>query len=1445
MHARALDQSGQTVYYGPPYVMHGYGYLPDSPYDSISAAVTAWWADYQQAWPGAFPGCFYTFQLTDPNTTNNLAGNYGEIAEMPLYGRCGGWGQITGTTYPYDPHKNGGAPGGCCGAGDPINLGTGNEFEDQEDYSVSGLQFHRYYNSDPSVASSHLGAHWRHSFDRSLEYLTDGTNFSATLYRLDGKQVLFQKLNGVWTADPDIADTLVETDNAQGQPTGWTYFVAATQQFESYDANGLLVSIEELSGQITTLAYSTASTPPSIAPVPGLLITVTDPRGRQLNFVYDTNSRVTQVTLPDGATLGYSYDTANNLNQVTYPGGAIRAYKYDESGHVGVDLPNALTGIVDENGKRYADISYDAQGRAISSQLGGTAALTQVTYNSDGTTTVTYPLGVQSTFGFAVPYGKIDVGSVSQPCAPSCIQNAAARTYDANGYPASATDFNGVATAHTYDAVGLETQRIEGQGTPVQRTISTQWDIVLRNPLDRTILDANGTLTAKTDWVYNARGQVLTRCEDDPTVAGATSYVCTSSGIPPAGIRRWKYTYCDTVGGNCPLIGLLLSVTGPRTDLTQTTTYSYYTTRSATGCGTPGAACHQAGDLYQVTDALGHVTTYASYDGAGRPTRITDANGVNTDMTYTPRGWLHTRSVAGTVTTIDYDAVGNVVKVTQPDGVFTSYGYDDAHRLNKITDALGNHIDYTLDAAGNRTAENTYASGNPTPTRTLSRQYNTLGQLVKDLDAYNHATTYGYDPNGNRTDATDALNVATHSSYDALNRLSQTIQNYQGTGTTANTTTAYGYDSHDNLTQVTDPDTLSTQYQYSGLNDLGQLRSPDTGTSNYTYDAAGNRASQTDARGIVTSYTYDALNRLTSISYPTSALNVHYYYDEANSITGCSSSYPIGRMTRMTDSSGSTTYCYDARGNVISKQVTIAGQPGTTTYAYNTADRLTSVTYPFSGPVISYTRDTNGRIATIKKSTTSIITAIGYLPFGPATSYTFASGGQTLTKTYDANYRPTDIAGSALNLHFVLDAVGDITAEGDAPGVHTPNESYQYDPLYRLQQVTEFHKQHTGAPVAPWQSYSYDATGDRLSKITAGQTPPDSYSYTPGTHHLIGISGYDASSRSMDANGNTTALQANGWMYGLGYDNTNRLTLVQQNGATIASYSLNGKGERVYKAPVAQYGSPTRFVFDEAGKLLFENGAATRAYVWADDTLVATVENRFTINYVHTDHLGTPRAVTATTGGAPIWTWPWTQNPFGEQPASGNNYTLNLRYPGQYYDAETGLIYNGRRDYEPGTGRYAEADPLGLMGGINPYAYVGGNPVNLIDPLGLAALTACEKSKLAPYIPKVDLDNADLHNDKEVPWLLPGYGGITIGNDIYFQPGQMDPSTPAGIASLGHELVHVGQYRGGATVLSFLWQGILGGGHDGSALEKPAIALEATVRKDLSSSGSGGCGCNP
>ena len=153
------------------------------------------------------------------------------------------------------------------------------------------------------------------------------------------------------------------------------------------------------------------------------------------------------------------------------------------------------------------------------------------------------------------------------------------------------------------------------------------------------------------------------------------------------------------------------------------------------------------------------------------------------------------------------------------------------------------------------------------------------------------------------------------------------------------------------------------------------------------------------------------------------------------------------------------------------------------------------------------------------------------------------------------------------------------------------------------------------------------------------------------------------------------------------------------------------------------------FVYDEAGKLMGEykpDGTTIREYIWLDDTLVAMragyASHKF--QYVLTDHLNTPRAVVLPSTNAIIWRWDLTTSAFGDHTAQNNpdgdgtNYMFNLRYPGQYFDSETGLHYNYFRDYEPGTGRYVQSDPIGLSGGVSTFAYGGSDPVSNFDPRG-------------------------------------------------------------------------------------------------------------------------------
>jgi RHS repeat-associated protein len=147
---------------------------------------------------------------------------------------------------------------------------------------------------------------------------------------------------------------------------------------------------------------------------------------------------------------------------------------------------------------------------------------------------------------------------------------------------------------------------------------------------------------------------------------------------------------------------------------------------------------------------------------------------------------------------------------------------------------------------------------------------------------------------------------------------------------------------------------------------------------------------------------------------------------------------------------------------------------------------------------------------------------------------------------------------------------------------------------------------------------------------------------------------------------------------------------------------------------------------------------------------------------VTADQLGTPRAVTDGTGTV-IWSWAYQGNPFGEQqPTSLAGYVLNLRYPGQYYDAETGTNYNMFRTYDPATGRYLQSDPIGLAGGISTFGYVGGNPLRSIDPLGLCDQDRCKQ--LRDKINQLRNELAKRYGDLQANELgLPLTGPMSIG----------------------------------------------------------------------------------
>ena len=168
-------------------------------------------------------------------------------------------------------------------------------------------------------------------------------------------------------------------------------------------------------------------------------------------------------------------------------------------------------------------------------------------------------------------------------------------------------------------------------------------------------------------------------------------------------------------------------------------------------------------------------------------------------------------------------------------------------------------------------------------------------------------------------------------------------------------------------------------------------------------------------------------------------------------------------------------------------------------------------------------------------------------------------------------------------------------------------------------------------------------------------------------------------------------------------------------GVTQGYGALNGLGQRVGKTEVG--GPPTTFVYDGAGRMIgrYNSTVTYEEHVYLGGLQVALLEPGGPY-YVAPDHLGSPHQVT---NGAGQVVWFWDHGAFGPAQPTGALVSFKDRFPGQFYDLETGLHYNGARDYDPTLGRYIESDPIGLAGGINTYAYADGNPLSYIDLLGL------------------------------------------------------------------------------------------------------------------------------
>jgi RHS repeat-associated protein len=528
------------------------------------------------------------------------------------------------------------------------------------------------------------------------------------------------------------------------------------------------------------------------------------------------------------------------------------------------------------------------------------------------------------------------------------------------------------------------------------------------------------------------------------------------------------------------------------------------------------------------------------------------------------------------------------------------------------------------------------------------------------------------------------------------------------------------YDAHDRPTSVADPNGNSTLYVYDGFGDAIEQTSPDSGVTVFYFDKDGNLTHKFNSAAsvvgaLVANYGYDALDRVLTTTYiGDPSENVAYTYDQSGHGFG------IGRLTSLTDASGSLSRTYDERGNMLTEQRVNGSTPLTTTYAYDKASRVASIGYP-SGALVTYNRDAAGRVNSMPFSASgSDANSVGtytHLPFGPITATTFNNGVQ-LAQTFDLDYRITGITTSInnQNLTYGYDQANNVTSITDA--VNPSNsQTMGYDVLNRLTGATN------GAGGYGDLLWAYDANGNLLSSTAAGTTY--NYTYKPQTNRLAGATWPGNSQTfSYTATGNISGITQNGSsIFTAGYNKANRLASVT--GIPLAmNLTYDAFGKRITKANPGS--SPIIYTFDLDRNLIEEDDNGTFIdHIYVDGTLVGDWQpSEGHLFFVQGDRFGTPQLATDHNGATD---WQATYLPYGATytlitSGPGGSVTLNVRLPGQYFDHEDNLHYNGFRDYIPNLGQYLQADPAGAVGGLNAYTYAEENPATYVDPEGLLYL---------------------------------------------------------------------------------------------------------------------------
>ncbi|MEU8028175.1 putative T7SS-secreted protein [Streptomyces sp. NPDC049099] len=777
-----------------------------------------------------------------------------------------------------------------------------------------------------------------------------------------------------------------------------------------------------------------------------------------------------------------------------------------------------------------------------------------------------------------------------------------------------------------------------------------------------------------------------------------------------------------------------------------------------------GATTHYVRDRYHrllsTTGPLGHTTTFR-YDDEGNLVSVIRPDGRESRAEYNTLGLpVKVVNPDGTVIRQTYDEWGNRTSVTDAAGRTTRFAYNEAGHLTSVTDPLGHTTTVVCDRAGlpievtdplgARTRYERDALGRPVavtdPTgATTHLEWSTEGHLARRTAPDGTTETWTYDGEGNCTSHTDPLGGVSHFEYTHFDLLSAR------TGPDG-VRYEFAHDTELRLTKVTNPQGLTWTYEYDPAGRLVTEKDFDDRTLTYAYDPAGRLAARRNALGHVTSFERnelgqvlrkDAAGQVTTYAYDFTDQLAQATGPDGTTLTLLRDRH--GRLHSETVNGRTLTYTYDPLGRRTGRTTPTGA---TTTWSYDAAGRRTGMVA--SGRAIDFTYDEAGRELT-RHIAETITLEHTFDPLGRLTTQSVTgAGGRTVqhrTYTYRADGNVIGIDDHLSGTRrFDLDATGRVTA------VHAANwtERYAYDEAGNQTQAS-WPTDHPGGEATGPRSY----VGTRITR--AGSVRYE----------------HDALGRVTLRQKTRLSRKPDTWHYE--WDTEDRLTSVTTPDGTRWRYTYDPLGRRTAKLRLAEDGETVleRVDFTWDGTTLCEQTTTSLdlphpvTLTWdhqglrplsqteritAADAPQQEIDSRFFA--IVTDLVGTPNELVDEQGEI---AWRTRSTLWGTTAWAANSTTYTpLRFPGQYYDPETGLHYNYFRHYDPETARYLAPDPLGLTPAPNPDTYVQ-NPHTWADHLGLAP-DEC------PYrverVPDEELGTLYHYTNEK------GYSGILDSNEL-------------------------------------------------------------------------------